>query len=286
MKAKDIDTLNFIEDNEDLVVGRKYNGFSETLIVSDGEVRLFNRSGTEQTFNVPHITGIEVPVSLDLIIQCEGVSVNDTVSDAKSIFGSGYDYAISWQCNHGFARLIAFDIERYDGSVLTSLPFVNRLDCLEEAIATLHSLGMDCIWQEILHTNRKMEFYNQIVANGGEGVVVKSLRGSTKNWFKVKKVQSWDAVIMSFTDGKGKYADTIGAIVYGFYIDCVLTETGRCSGMTDDERYMFSSSPESFIGRVIELRGQEIGNKGGIVFPRFLRLRDDKIASSCILMEV
>lgn len=287
MKAKHQQVLLDIEDNADLVVGKKFNGYNETIIIAGGEIRVFNRSGTEQTYNIPHITGIIVPRELDLVLPCEGIAPSGRVEDAKSIFGSSAEYALDWQCTHGFATMIAVNIIRYNRRDLKSTPFGERLDILKEVVAYLQSLGMDYLRQEILHHENKAELFHQITTvEMGEGVVVKSLSGTEKDWFKVKTVRSWDAVIMGFTEGKGKYTNTIGAIIYGFFLNGTLTETGRCSGMTDAERYMFSSSPQSFINRVIELQGQEIGNQGGIVFPRFVRLRDDRTPESCFLEEL
>ena len=83
MKAKPISILYDIENNNDLVVGKKYNGFSEILIVRDGRVRLFNRSGTEHTDNVPHITSIAVPSTIDVVITGEGYSI--TLKNPSSV---------------------------------------------------------------------------------------------------------------------------------------------------------------------------------------------------------
>ena len=118
--------------------------------------------------------------------------------------------------------------------------------------------------------------------------MVKSLGGLEKDWFKVKRVHTWDAVIMGFTEAEygktGKYACLIGAIRYGFYnSDGKLVEVGKCSGMVDEQRKQLSAARESFIGRVIEIRGQELGNRGAIVFPRFVRIRDDKPSTECLM---
>ena len=53
MKALPIEILRDIEHNDDLVVGRKFDGFSELFVVENGVARLFNRSGKEHTLSVP-----------------------------------------------------------------------------------------------------------------------------------------------------------------------------------------------------------------------------------------
>lgn len=284
MKTLPISVLKDIENESDLVVGQKYNGFSEKLIICGGRARLFNRSGSEQTDNVPHITGIKVPESMDLILVGEGHAPSGRVEDAKSIFGSGPAHSLAWQEKNGKALFTAVNITRWKGEDLSHIPFGERLRTIYQAITAIRQLGAKNIEPEILIHHNKYEFFNSVVSRNGEGVVVKKLSGFEKDWFKVKKVKTWDAVIVGFTTGKGKYSEVIGAIRYGFYdYDGNLKETGKCSGMTDIERYMFVSDSQCFIGRVVEIKGQELGNRGGIIFPRFVRIRDDKLPTDCLL---
>lgn len=286
MKAKHINILNLIEHNTNLVVGRKFNGYSEVMVISDGAVRVFNKSGTEQTDNVPHITGLHMPNHIDVVIPCEGITLGETAASAKSVFGSGPCHAIEWQHINGPATMVAVNITRFDGDDITGMPYGERLPLLSDTISELHSLGMDNIKQEILHHEHKMDIFNHIINDiGGEGVVVKDLLGLESAWFKVKKIHTWDMIIMGFTDAKygvtGKYYGQIGAVIYGWYNGGVLEEVGKCSGMIDDVRIMFSMCRQQYIGKVIEIKGQELGSKGGIIHPRFVRIRDDKLPTDC-----
>jgi len=288
VKAKPISVLQDIENDSDLVVGKKYNGYSELLVVRDGIVRLFNRSGSEQTENVPHITKIKVSNNVDLVIAGEGYAPSGRLEDAKSIFGSYPDHALRVQQEKGLALFSPVNITRWNGEDLTHIPFGERRDVLTQAVLTLIIAGAKNLFQEVLYYRWKKGLFDKIVSEGGEGVVVKSLKGSEKDWFKVKRVHTWDCVIMGFTKAEygktGKFAGLIGAIRYGFYdSDGRLVEVGKCSGMIDEQRAAFSAAQESFIGRVIEIRGQELGNRGAIVFPRFVRIRDDKLSTECLM---
>lgn len=289
MKAKPISILQDIENDEDLVVGKKYNGYSERLVAKDGIIRLFNRSGSEQTENVLHITKIEISKSIDLIITGEGYAPSGRAEDAKSIFGSYPEHALKVQGEKGLAYFAAVNIIRYDGEDLSHIPFGERLGALSNVVAYLRGIGLMYIHKEFLRHDLKKQYFDTIIAEGGEGVVVKSLKGFEKDWFKVKRIHTWDAVIMGYTEAQygktGKFAGLIGAIRYGFYdYDGNLKEVGKCSGMTDEQRIAFSTSHERYIGKVTEIKGQEIGNRGAIVFPRFVRLRPDKLPTECVVV--
>ncbi len=287
MNAKPIAILSDIEHNIDLVAGQKINGYNEILDIKGGVIRIFNKSGTEQTENVPHITKMVISPTIDIRLQGEGYAPSGRVEDAKSIFGSGPAHSLAWQDVNGRALYTAVNILRYKGEDLTLIPFGERLSTLRTSIQLLNSLGMP-ITQEVLHPGFKHQFFNQVLAVGGEGVVIKSLRGYESDWFKVKRVHSWDVVIMGFTEAKegktGKFKGQIGAIVFGCYDDNgKLVEVGRSSGMDNEQRLDFTNNRESYLGKVVEVKGDGIGNNGGIVFPRFVRMREDKLATTCLM---
>ena len=59
-------------------------------------------------------------------------------------------------------------------------------------------------------------------------------------------------------------------------------EVGECSGFDEETREMFSNNPESWIGKVIEIKANEIfKDTGKLRHPRYLRLREDKSPLEC-----
>lgn len=284
------DLLDEIEDDPNYALGEKYDGFRELLYVEDdGSIRLFNQSGTEQTANVPGITSIKI---LDrrlygTVLDGEGIGPDRRIESTKSIFGSSPAYAIEWQEQNGNAQYKAFDILRHGNTEIMELTLRERRLHLTNVVLMLRANGIRDIDVETLVTTGKRKFFDGIVAVGGEGVMVKDLNSQyhpglrSNGWTKVKRMDSWDTVIVGFTEGKGKYEGVIGAIRYGFMENGVLKEVGKSSGMTDAYRTMFAEDPASYIGRVAEIEGQEIGKNGAIRFPRFLRLRDDKLPEEC-----
>lgn len=102
------------------------------------------------------------------------------------------------------------------------------------------------------------------------------------------------------------YNDQIGTLVYGVILDeedkssisklpeleCVTMQiageekeiliVGECSGITDGERCWITRNADECIGRVIEVKANELfKDTGKLRHPRFLRFRDDKDSLEC-----
>lgn len=125
-----------------------------------------------------------------------------------------------------------------------------------------------------------------------EGVVFKD--GNLLNWAKWKPTPTVDLVVTGFTEGTGKYADTIGAVrgaVVGEYPyaypvlpdqpKLLLREVALVSGMTDTDRRVISRMWPYHLGKVMEVAYQYVGSQGRLRHPRFVRFRDDKEPFEC-----
>lgn len=64
--------------------------------------------------------------------------------------------------------------------------------------------------------------------------------------------------------------------------DVLVLEVGECSGFDEETREMFSDDPKSWVGKVIEIKANEIfKDTGKLRHPRYLRIREDKSALEC-----
>ena len=64
--------------------------------------------------------------------------------------------------------------------------------------------------------------------------------------------------------------------------DVLVLEVGECSGFDEETREMFSDDPHSWIGKVIEIKANEIfKDTGKLRHPRYMRLREDKSPLEC-----
>jgi len=75
----------------------------------------------------------------------------------------------------------------------------------------------------------------------------------------------------------------VSAMYCGLYVNGVLTNVTKTSGFDFEWRRKFSQEPDKYIGRVVELGGNEIFKTGAIRHSSFLRFRDDRSPEECIL---
>lgn len=110
-----------------------------------------------------------------------------------------------------------------------------------------------------------------------EGYVFKN--GNRLGFSKWKPIKTIDLIVVGVTNGKGKYKGQVGALICETFEKC---EVARVSGMDDATREDIDSR---VIGKVIEVAYQNVGSKGRLTFPRFVRWRPDKHEHNCCLTQ-
>ncbi len=106
------------------------------------------------------------------------------------------------------------------------------------------------------------EHFHEITKDGGEGTVIKSYNmthkdGNSKKQLKVKLEIFLDLRCTGFTDGKKgtKREKTFGAMTF---TNDEGTIVGQCSGFTDEILEEINSNRESYIGKVFEIKCNDI----------------------------
>jgi ATP-dependent DNA ligase len=140
--------------------------------------------------------------------------------------------------------------------------------------------------------------YNRVVKEGGEGIIVKSVRtvyidnSKSKEWIKVKKEVDGDFVVMGFTKTSSKaYAAKgwIGAVEVGLYENGKLKKVMQVGSMSEEVRDYFSKTKRACIGRVVTVYGFERFKSGALRHPSFAGtdldnlFREDKSPKECVL---
>jgi|SRR5579872_156446 len=179
----------------------------------------------------------------------------------------------------GFRRIWFFDVTQLLGQDVTFLTYEVRRQLLEVAITQFAS--------DRLLLTRKVDlgfeaFFNEIVSNGGEGIVLKrqtSLYQSTGSnrtyhWVRCKPLRTVDYKVLGLgTAEKGTTVLRLGLSK----ADGTIEEVGRIIAPA------CVRNPQTLIGKIIECIGAEMHKSGILRHCRFNRVREDKRESDQVV---
>lgn len=276
--------LKEIEHDRQFIVSKKYDGFRVLYVIKNSGNKMYTRFGGNKVEQVP-LFKVKLNELNDTIIDGELIAKSETWYDTASIVGSEPKQSIEKQKEKGLVKFIIFDIPKYCGKDIKSLSLKERREYLIEAYNILKKHKLPVFIEKWINSD-KINYYNNIIDIGGEGVLIKDIQsiyvpGRVKNgWMKVKKSQTSDFIITGINTGKGRYANTTGNIGYGAYTNGDIKQIGTSSGIIDDVRADMRDHPRKYIGRVAEFESTGITPVGKMRHPRFKRMRPDKSPKS------
>jgi bifunctional non-homologous end joining protein LigD len=272
----------------------KFDGFRLVLHHERAlSVAMYTREGKRQEKKLPHIAEAMTSFPPGTVLDGEIVAfkswttgkVEPNFERVQSVMLSLPERSVALQEEGGPLTFYCFDILRAGDKNMMDRPYEERTELMQQWFvghATPHFLP-------VLQGIARQDVHDSMTHVGWEGTVAKRksspyVLGGTKGWYKFKAMHTVDVTVTGFTKGDGKYADTIGAIVFAQPDeDGVLVERGQCSGMTDAVRYGFLDEGKGFdrrlefVGQTIEVRHMGL-MKGRVKFrhPQFKRFRPDK----------
>lgn len=272
--------------DEDWIGEEKFDGTRYLAAYTRSGVRIVSRRGIDKTDRMPklvaHLQGAwakdRIPTGTVLDGEIVAGSFSETISLVNSLGSRGVDAVSSYS-------YMVFDILREGRFWYTGLKFRDRRLLLERLFE--HVPGGIARLTPQFNSDSFKTYLHTIWEAGGEGIILKHKDGRyeqgkrARSWIKVKLVQTADGVILGFTDGEGKYSDTIGAVVVGQYKDGKLQKVCKMSGMTDAVRYQLGSDQNGYLGSVVEFAYQNRTDES-YRHPRFKRFRADKTKDECI----
>jgi len=126
-------------------------------------------------------------------------------------------------------------------------------------------------------TKEIMALHKYFVEAGYEGAMVKTIDtpyqfGRSYDVMKVKTFFDADLIIERLEEGSGRHRGRLGAVV----VDYLGTKVKVGSGFTDELREAVWTDQDEFVGRMIEVRYQEVTPDGSLRFPTFVCFRNDR----------
>jgi ATP-dependent DNA ligase/predicted DNA-binding WGR domain protein len=261
-------------------VEEKWDGWRALIVFApDGTLSIRNRSGEDKgrIANTPLLEaalrtlGDTVPALWDGTV-IDGELVGPTFAETATLLSAGGRSSTE-------LRFVAFDLPYFAGVDRRGAPLRDRLHDLELVLRDAVP-PIEASTALIADT----DLADAIWASGGEGLIIKDLAapyasGGRTGWWKLKRVQTEDAVVIGLEPGKGRYAGQTGALILGQHDAAgTLVEIARVSGMRDDERRRIDAR---VVGQVVEFDYQERTAAGRFRHPRFKRFRPDRDPVSC-----
>lgn len=121
------------------------------------------------------------------------------------------------------------------------------------------------------------DLHDEFVEDGYEGAMVKDLDAPYKfgrgpEVMKLKAFHDVDLKIEKLIEGTGRHSGKLGSVAVSY--QGVEVQVG--SGFSDSLREAIWADPDSFVGRMIEVRYQEVTPDGSLRFPTFVCFRNDR----------
>lgn len=280
--------------------------------------RLFSTEGVEKTNNYPHLRDFFVHLQMpNLIIDGEINFPDKTSQYVTRVTGAAPDQACSFQESNGYVHYTIWDILRTPkGTWLINQPYRERRAILEQFYAQfIKGTSLESYIHLVdRRTNGKKEFFEELIAAGHEGVVLKKVdsiyimgKKPKWQWMKLKQQDEADFFISGYeppkaeyggkniadwpywkdVDGEMKpvtkfyYMNWIGALELSAYVNGKPTVVCTCSGLTESMRESISKNKQAFLGRVCKVTFMEKTEAGYPRHPRFTQFHESKRAEEC-----
>ena len=304
-------------DNEDWVFEVKWDGVRAILLRNKAKsiAELQSRNGKKITHRYPEILqaigSVIVKSNESIVLDGEIVVLNKEGSPDFQLHQRRMNVEsqrdVEFLSNDIPATYFVFDIIYIDGKSVEKLDFVDRRKILDTVIAK--SSKRICISEYIEEKGKAL--FESVIERRLEGIVAKykhsryrqGIRSS--GWLKIKGILTQDCVIIGYTKGQGNRQNYFGSLILATYDKGRLRFVGHSgSGFGFEQLEETLSLMQRFrtakcpVDTVPYTNGQSVWLRPELVAevkfsgwtqdmimraPIFLRLRDDKAPTECII---
>lgn len=237
---------------------------------------------------VPHIKKLKILKQLEGTV-LDGEAVSETMKlngkgGVSGMLNSLPKRARKKQKKYGKIRYMIFNILADQGSTkIQRKPLSEKRKRIKEILHLLHKINPKSkkfliLVPQIKATTWKeaVVAYKQALKDGFEGLMIKDNREvEGKGMWKWKVYRDTCVKITGFKPGKNKYKNQIGSIEGSVRDGNKWIAICYAGGVTDKLRRKITNNKNKYLGRVMEIRGQEPSAKGRIRHARYRRIRTD-----------
>lgn len=265
------------------IVQRKYDGVRCLGIITNGVCKLYTRQG--RLIELPLIEKELVRLSNNFDYTFDMELETESRTGISGIINSnlktGYDSITA-----PLIRAKVFDVlptatfteQTKSDKQVDRLTLLNKLFLIAGTLYSIEQADSELVFS----LDKLKEISKATIDAGYEGIIIKDPQAPyhfkrSKAWLKTKAINSATLKIVGVTEGKGKRAGKIGALVCSSACGLLSVDVG--SGLTDDDVNLFSDvSP---IGKCVEvvfnvvIHGSVPGTYS-LFLPRFKEIRVDK----------
>jgi bifunctional non-homologous end joining protein LigD len=198
----------------------KYDGTRVWYGKENGKAFVKNRENVDYTDRLTDvIEAVETIASDNIIFDGEAVVYNE---NGRSLFEySQRRCSTSDPAKQKLLRLKypvvveTFDLMQLDGKDITSMPWEDRKELVEQMLQYCRSTALHVAPHTI---DDKIAMYEDAVKRGEEGVIVKDLHSPyvssrSTNWLKVKKWYNERCKVVGYTEGEGNRDQKFGSLI-------------------------------------------------------------------------
>jgi len=296
-------------NSEDWIFEVKWDGIRAISYVDAG-LSIRSRNDKELKYNFPELEELK-RLTENAVIDGEIIVIKAGKADFQALAERSKTAStenIKYLSQKSPANYVVFDMLEKDGKPLVQLPLAERKKLLKEYVRE----GSYVVLSAFVETDGEA-YYKAALAKGMEGIMAKKKDSQyepgarSANWLKIKPTLTCDCAIFGYTVGKGARNPTFGALILGLFsekgpIYVGKVGTGFNQEDLDSMLKMFEplqvkdktlegvDVPENIVWlkpeTVCEVGYQNVTNDGRLRMPRFLGLRNDKLASECTLDQI
>lgn len=329
--------------SDEWIAEEKMDGVRLLMIHIDGKTRFYTRNISVSDFlpieyhkNI-YLGNVDLSqIKTDFIIDMEVISNNSNIDtmvgnrgvicltqlqSITALLSLNYEESIKIQKSFDTPPIEfkSFDCLYYNGEWITEKPLYQRVEYLIPIVKNLQEKGVQ-ISRPISTYQNKKAFYNCIVQNGGEGIVLKNVNtkyisNNTRNkngWVKVKRSMTEslsneglsdtiDAFVSGYerSDENKSLSDYVGTLIFSVYLvdekgNKKIHEIAKISGLGMELRKKITFKNDldepvldkDWYGKVASIDGVCVSSRvRRLRHARLVNWRSDRSSDTCILDE-